>query len=96
MMNLDSDVHILSYKKLFLVFAALLMLTGATVGISYIDLGRLNVWIALLIASSKASLVTLFFMHLKYESRVITLSFISTIIFLGIMISFTFWDVAFR
>ena len=84
------------YKQLFFVLVALLLLTCMTVGISYIDLGKLNVWISLLIASSKATLVVLFFMHLKYESRVITLSFISTIIFLGIMISFTFWDVAFR
>jgi len=89
-------MHGLPYKKLFLVLVALLLLTCITVGVSYIDLGKLNVWISLLIASSKATLVILFFMHLKYESRVIVWSFISTIIFLGIMISFTFWDVAFR
>ncbi len=89
-------MHGLPYKKLFLVLVALLLLTCITVGVSYIDLGKLNVWISLLIASSKATLVVLFFMHLKYESRVIIWSFISTIIFLGIMISFTFWDVAFR
>jgi len=48
------------------------------------------------VASSKATLVLLFFMHIKYEGMVIKVSFISTMFFLAIMISFTFWDVAFR
>ena len=79
-----------------MVLAALLLLTGLTVGVSYIDMGRLNVPITLAIASAKVSLVLLFFMHLKYEGRAIKISFISTVCFLAIMISFTFWDVAFR
>jgi cytochrome c oxidase subunit 4 len=95
-MKTDEPIHIMPYKLLFFVLVGLLILTGITVGVSYIDLGKLNVWIALLIASTKATLVILFFMHLKYEDKVIKLSFISTIIFLGIMISFIFWDVGFR
>jgi cytochrome c oxidase subunit 4 len=35
-------------------------------------------------------------MHMKYEGRVLVLSFLGTVFFLGIMISFTFWDVGFR
>ncbi len=94
---MDSDQqHLMSYKTLALVLAALLLLTGLTVGVSYIDMGRLNVPITLVIASAKVSLVLLFFMHLKYEGRAIKISFISTVCFLAIMISFTFWDVAFR
>lgn len=84
------------YTTLAVVLACLLILTGVTVGVSYMDLGKLNVWVALLIASTKSTLVLLFFMHLKYEIRVIKVSFISTVIVLAIMISFTFWDVAFR
>ena len=94
---MDSDQqHLMSYKTLGQVLAVLLLLTGLTVGVSYIDLGRLNVPITLAIASGKVSLVLLFFMHLKYEGRAIKISFISTVCFLAIMISFTFWDVAFR
>lgn len=96
MMHDQDSPHILSYKTLALVLALLLVLTGVTVGISYVDLGKLNVWIALLVASTKSTLVLLFFMHLKYESRVIKASFISTVIVLAVMISFTFWDIAFR
>jgi len=94
---MDSDQqHLMSYKTLGQVLAVLLLLTCLTVGVSYIDLGRLNVPITLAIASAKVSLVLLFFMHLKYEGRAIKISFISTVCFLAIMISFTFWDVAFR
>ena len=73
-----------------------MILTLVTVGASYVDLGWANVWVALLIASTKASLVLLFFMHMRYEGRLLVISFISTILFLAIMISFTFWDIAFR
>ncbi|WP_319588584.1 cytochrome C oxidase subunit IV family protein [uncultured Desulfobulbus sp.] len=94
---MDSDQqHLMSYKTLGQVLVVLLLLTGLTVGVSYIDMGRLNVPITLAIASAKVSLVLLFFMHLKYEGRAIKISFISTVCFLAIMISFTFWDVAFR
>jgi len=88
--------HIISYKTLFGVLLALMALTGVTVGASYVDLGRLNVWIALAIASVKASLVLLIFMHMKFEGRLLKLSFLSTVGFLAVMIGFTFWDIAFR
>ena len=88
--------HIFEYKSLFYVLMALLVLTGITIGVSFVDLGSLNVWVALIIASIKGSLVLMFFMHMKYEGKVLVLSFIGTIFFLTIMISFTFWDVAFR
>lgn len=92
----QQTMHISSYKLLAFILAALLVLTGVTVGVSYFDMGFFNVPIALLIASSKSTLVLLFFMHMKYESKVIAISFTSTVIFLCIMIGFTFWDVAFR
>ena len=95
-MNSQENHHILSYTKLAAVLGALLTLTLVTIGVSYIDMGILNVPVALAVASTKVTLVLLFFMHLKYETKAITYSFIGTIIFLAIMITFTFWDVAFR
>ncbi|HEY3347960.1 MAG TPA: cytochrome C oxidase subunit IV family protein [Nitrospirota bacterium] len=56
-----------SYGKYFAVFAALLVLTFVTWAVSYQDMGVLNVVVALIIASVKASLVALYFMHLRYE-----------------------------
>ena len=88
--------HILSFTQLGMVLLVLLILTGVTVGVSYIHLGFLNIPIALAIATTKVTFVLLFFMHLKYEGRVINISFISTVGVLVILISFTFWDVAYR
>lgn len=92
----ENKQHLLSYKSLALVLAVLLVLTGVTIGVSYVHMGILNVPIALGIACAKVSLVLLYFMHLKFEGRAIKISFLCTICFLAIMISFTFWDVAFR
>ncbi len=92
----EREQHLLSYTTLALVLAALLLLTGLTVGVSYVHMGILNVPIALGIACTKVTLVLLYFMHLKFEGRAIKISFLCTICFLAIMISFTFWDVAFR
>jgi len=92
----DDTPHVISYTVLGFVLLSLIFLTGITVGVSYFDMGFFNVPIALFIASSKATIVLLFFMHLKYEGTVIVISFTSTVIVLCIMITFTFWDVAFR
>lgn len=94
--NDHENQHIMSYKTLAFVLASLLVLTGVTVAVSYVHMGFFNVPIALLIASTKSTIVLLFFMHLKYEGKLIAISFTSTVIVLCIMIGFTFWDVAFR
>lgn len=95
-MDKENEQHITSYKALAAVLGVLLILTIVTVGMSYVHLGFWNVPVALLIASTKVTFVLLYFMHLKYEGPVIKISFISTALFLAIMIGFTFWDVAFR
>lgn len=96
--NVDTheNHHVLSYTQLGIILAILLVLTGITVGVSYVDLGFFNVPVALGIACTKVTFVLLFFMHLKYEGPLINISFMSTVTFLIIMIGFTFWDVAFR
>lgn len=86
----------LSYRFLLTVLAALFALTALTVGASTVNLGALSVWVALFIAAAKASLVLLFFMHLKYEDMVLKFSFLATIGFLAIFIGFIFLDVTFR
>jgi len=93
---MEKKDHIFAYKTLFYVLLVLLALTGVTVGASFVDMGKFNVWVALGIASVKASLVLMVFMHLKFEDRALVLSFLSTVLFLAIMISFTFLDVGFR
>ena len=92
----EQSGHIISYGKLLTVFCGLLVLTAVTVSVSKIDLGAANIWVAILIAGTKASLVLLFFMHVKYEGPVIKYSFLATVGFLAILIGFIFWDVSFR
>lgn len=92
----STEPHLTPYTTLAMVLVALLLLTGLTIGVSYINLGEYNVVIALAIASCKVSLVLLFFMHLKHEEKAIIISFLTTIVVLAILIGFTFWDVAFR
>lgn len=96
MVENEDKHHVLSFTQLGVVLAILLVLTGVTVGVSYVHMGFLNVPVALAIACTKVTFVLLFFMHLKYEGPVIIFSFIGTVTFLIIMIGFTFWDVAFR
>ncbi len=88
--------HIVSYKQLFSVLMTLFALTGVTVFASRFDFGALNVWIALMIASTKASLVLIFFMHLKNESNLIRGAFLVTVILLAVFIGLLILDVAYR
>jgi cytochrome c oxidase subunit 4 len=71
---------------------ALLILTGITIGASYINLGSGNVVVALIIATLKATLVALFFMHLKWEKPVISIIAMAGFLFLGIFLMFCLLD----
>ncbi len=85
-----------SRRTVFAVFAALLLLTVVTVLVSYVDLGPGNVVVALLIASVKASLVALFFMHLKGESRLVWGFALFPIVFLVLILLGTLSDTMLR
>jgi cytochrome c oxidase subunit 4 len=61
--------HIVPVRTYIIVFAALMVLAVLTVGASFVNLGAFNNLIALAIAVSKAVLIMMFFMHLKYSSR---------------------------
>jgi cytochrome c oxidase subunit 4 len=84
--------HISSVPFYVAVFLGLLFLTGATVGQSYVDLGKLNIVLVILIATLKASLVVTFFMHLKWDNKFNALIFISTIFFIGVFFAYTMND----
>ncbi|HXE62655.1 MAG TPA: cytochrome C oxidase subunit IV family protein [Bryobacteraceae bacterium] len=68
-MSEHAEHHIVPKRVYFLVFFALIVLTWVTTLVSTIDLGSLNIYVALSIAIFKASLVALFFMHVKYGTR---------------------------
>ena len=74
----------------------LLALTGTTLLSSLFSLGRFNLWIALTIATWKACLVALFFMHLKEEPPLFKYMFLITCAILAIFVGLTFFDVWYR
>ena len=66
--------HVVPTTIYYAIFAALIVLTGITVAVAYVDLGRWNTVAALVIACFKAMIVVLYFMHVKYSPRLITLN----------------------
>lgn len=75
-----------------LVFAALMVLLGLTVGISYLDLGAIGLAIALVIAGVKAALIILYFMHVRHGSRLQALFAFSAFLWLALLIVITLSD----
>jgi cytochrome c oxidase subunit 4 len=70
----EQEHHIVSPVTYAIIFAALLIGTAITIGASYIDMGQWNPVIAIAIACAKATLVVLFFMHIKYSSKLMKLT----------------------
>ena len=67
----EQNHHIVSVKTYLIVFAALMVLMILTVAVAFFDFGILNKGIALTIATTKAALIMLFFMHLRYSSKLV-------------------------
>jgi cytochrome c oxidase subunit 4 len=84
--------HVSSIGLYLTIFGALMVLTVITVAAAFVDLGALNTAVALGIASFKASLVVLYFMHVKHASRLTKLIVLSGLLFLAILLSLTMSD----
>jgi cytochrome c oxidase subunit IV len=84
--------HIVSKTIYFLIFGALMVLTVVTYLVALVDLGRLNVVVALAVAVTKAVLVVLFFMHVRYSTRLTKIVVIAGFFWLAILIVLTLAD----
>jgi cytochrome c oxidase subunit 4 len=84
--------HISPKSTYFTIFGALMVCTVLTVLAAFVNLGSFNFPIALTIAVFKATLVVLFFMHVKYGSRLTKLVVGTAFFFLGIMLTLTLTD----
>ena len=78
------------------VWAGLIVLTGVTLGVSYLDLQNVGIQTALLIATVKASLVLLYFMHLRYEGRMYFVMLLIVLVTYVVFLALTFSDYGFR
>lgn len=88
--------HVTSSGTFLGVLVALLFLTVITVGASRVDFGAANLLIAMLIASVKASLVIAIFMHVKWDTAINKIVFLSSFLFLSLLMIFTLSDQATR
>jgi cytochrome c oxidase subunit 4 len=84
--------HTISLRTYFAVFFALLLLLAATIGVSYIDLGPFNFAMAMTIATAKALLVVVYFMHLRFSRNLIRLFAAAGFVWMGVLIGGTLND----
>jgi cytochrome c oxidase subunit 4 len=88
--------HVVSVRLYLLVFVTLLALTALTTTVAFIDLGPLNVILMLTIACTKALLVVLYFMHVRYSTPLTWVVVSSGFLWLLVLIAFTMSDVVTR
>lgn len=84
--------HISPKSVYYTIFGALMVLTALTVAAAFVNLGNMNFVVALGIATLKATLVVLFFMHVKYSSRLTKLTVVTGLFFVSILMLETIVD----
>jgi cytochrome c oxidase subunit 4 len=86
---MHSEISLGTYRT---VFTALMVLTAVTVTVAFIDLGALNNVVALGIACLKATLVLVYFMHLRYSSTLTRVAVATGVVFFVLLVAFTMSD----
>ena len=89
-------VHVSSLPFYVAIFVGLCLLTLLTVGVASIHLGRANLIVAVIIASLKASLVLLFFMHLRHDNKFNAMILVVAVMFIGVFFAYTLNDTEHR
>lgn len=90
------DIHVSSTGFYLLILSALIVLTAITAWVAFFDFGYLNDVVALGLAFTKASLVVLFFMHVKHSPRIVKFVVVTALAFLALMLGLTYIDYASR
>lgn len=89
-----SDHHVVPLKTNLITFASLVVLTLVTVWTAlYVDIGALNLPLALVIATTKVIIVGLWFMHLKYDSWMNRTIILSALAFVGLLLAISAADI---
>lgn len=88
--------HITSYRTHGVILVLLLFLTTITITVTWLDVGRLSVGVAMFVACIKVSLVLLYFMHLKFDELIFKIFAGMVILLLAVVFVITFFDYLFR
>jgi cytochrome c oxidase subunit IV len=89
----DEIAHVMPVRLLIGVWLALMVLTVITVAVTSVDLGsRINLIVAMTIATIKAGLVATYFMHLRWDRPFNILVFVGSLLFVSLFISMTLFD----
>ena len=78
------------------IWLVLMSLTVITVGVTYLDLKKFALYTALLVATTKAALVSMYFMHLRFESKIFAIFLLVGLGSFGVFLALTFSDVLYR
>jgi len=90
--HIAPESHVVPISLYVAIWAALMVGTGLTVFAASVELGIFNIVVALLIATIKGTLVVLFFMHLRYSTKLTMITVVAAIFFLLIMFSLSMTD----
>ena len=93
---LTEDLHPLGNNLLLKVYTALIILTGITVAASVYYPGKIGVAVAMVVTPIKATLILMYFMHLRYERPVFVIMFLVAIAILAVVMGLTFFDYLYR
>lgn len=93
---MSTSSHAQPLSMYFAVFFALFILTGVTVAVAYVDLGALNDAVAMAIATTKALLVLLFFMHVRASPGLTKVAIVTGVFWFAVMVLFMYSDIATR
>jgi len=95
-MENKETTHIVPHTLYGLILIVLISLTGLSVAVTSIELASLTVFVALLIAGIKATLVLTYFMHLKFDNLLLKIMVTATFVLLGLVMFVTFLDYNYR
>jgi cytochrome c oxidase subunit 4 len=88
--------QLLPYSLYIKIWLTLLLLTGLTIWVSSMELYKWHVFTAMLIATVKVSLVILYFMHVRFENKLIWIMILAVLITYAIFVGLTFADYYYR
>ncbi len=87
-----STQHVVPFRIYAVIFATLLLLTLVTVDVAFYNVGLMNLPIALAVATTKATLVILYFMHVRYQPPLIAVFAAAGFVWLLLLLTFTLSD----